>query len=160
MDFLPAAPRDLKKVLECYREARAFMATAGNPTQWQNGYPPSHLVEQDIRQGRCFLCMEDGRLLGVYTFFTGEDPTYGRIDGQWLRPGPYGVIHRVAVTAPGRGVAGRIFSHCFGLCGNLRIDTHRDNLPMQRALEKAGFQPCGTIWLEDGQTRLAYQKVK
>ena len=43
----------------------------------------------------------------------------------------------------------------------MRIDTHAENLPMQRALEKAGFTPCGMIYLiggrEDGDPRLAYE---
>ena len=45
----------------------------------------------------------------------------------------------------------------------MRIDTHGGNLPMQRALEKAGFTPCGTIILvggsEDGDPRLAFEKI-
>ena len=46
---------------------------------------------------------------------------------------------------------------------SLRIDTHPGNLPMQRALQKAGFTPCGTIRLvggcEDGDERIAFEKI-
>lgn len=41
----------------------------------------------------------------------------------------------------------------------LRADTHRDNLPMQRVLEKAGFSLRGVIYVEDGSERLAYELI-
>jgi RimJ/RimL family protein N-acetyltransferase len=46
---------------------------------------------------------------------------------------------------------------------SMRIDTHPDNLPMQRALSKAGFVYCGQIILkggaEDGDLRVAFEKL-
>ena len=39
----------------------------------------------------------------------------------------------------------------------LRIDTHKDNLPMQRALAKFGFSYAGIIYIESGAERLAYE---
>ena len=45
------------------------------------------------------------------------------------------------------------------ICGNLRIDTHEKNIPMQGCLAKNGFARCGIIYLEDGDPRIAYQKV-
>ena len=44
------------------------------------------------------------------------------------------------------------------VCGNLKIDTHRDNRIMQHLLDKNGFTYCGIIYLDDGTERLAYQK--
>ena len=41
---------------------------------------------------------------------------------------------------------------------NLKIDTHRDNYPMQKSLKKNGFEYCGIIYLADGNERLAFQK--
>ena len=41
---------------------------------------------------------------------------------------------------------------------DLRIDTHRDNAPMRGALEKLGFVPCGTVTVDDGTERIAYEK--
>ena len=42
---------------------------------------------------------------------------------------------------------------------SIRIDTHEDNKPMRRFLEKCGFKFCGIIYLEDGSKRLAYEKL-
>mgnify|MGYP003296922186 CR=1 FL=1 len=43
---------------------------------------------------------------------------------------------------------------------NIRIDTHHDNVVMQRLLKKLGFQYCGIIHLENGDPRLAFQYEK
>ena len=43
-------------------------------------------------------------------------------------------------------------------CGNLKIDTHEDNVVMQHVLEKNGFERCGKIYTHDGTPRIAYQK--
>ena len=41
---------------------------------------------------------------------------------------------------------------------SIRIDTHKDNIPMQRALAKHGFIKCGIIHLANGDERIAFQK--
>ena len=101
-------------------------------------------------------------LLGVFYFCVGNDPTYEKIyEGAWQNDDEYGVIHRIAVSrdSHGRGVASFIYSHCFAICKNLRIDTHRDNLPMQKVLKRNGFKYCGIIYLESGAERIAFQKI-
>jgi hypothetical protein len=42
---------------------------------------------------------------------------------------------------------------------DLRMDTHRDNQPMQRFLEKKDFEGCGIVFVEDGSERIAYHKI-
>lgn len=151
---------DLAEIMNIYAEARQYMKESGNPTQWGEAYPPTGVVEEDISMGRCYLCMDDREIAGVFCFFKGTDPTYARIyEGEWLSDIPYGVMHRVAVAKRGRGVASFCFDYALGKCGNLRIDTHRDNKPMQAALERNGFAYCGIIYLANGSERLAYQKI-
>ena len=43
---------------------------------------------------------------------------------------------------------------------DVRIDTHEDNIPMQRALLRAGFERCGIIHIATGDERVAFQKCK
>lgn len=151
---------ELPRIEEIYAAARDFMREQGNLDQWKTHHPAHELLVGDIEAGRLFVCEEDGEILGVFYFAIGEDPTYLVIeDGAWLSDKPYGVIHRIAVAARGRGVAAFCFDHCFAEWPNIRIDTHRDNLPMQRALEKSGFVRCGIIYLENGEERVAYQKI-
>ena len=123
-------------------------------------YPSRELIKQDIMEDCCYVCEAQGEAVGVFYYREGNDPTYRSIyEGEWINDAPYAVIHRIAVATHCRGVASFCFSHCFARCPNIRIDTHRQNLPMQRSLAKNGFSRCGIIYLEDGSERIAYQKV-
>ena len=155
-----ASARDLARILEIYADARAFMRAHGNPDQWGENYPPEEMIREDVATGRSYVCVEGEEILGVFYYAEGDDPTYAVIeDGAWLNDAPYGVIHRIAVVARGRGVAAACFAFGVSRCRNLKIDTHADNLPMQKSLEKNGFVRCGTIYLADGSPRIAYQKA-
>ena len=44
----------------------------------------------------------------------------------------------------------------FGRRDNIRVDTHRDNIVMQRLVEKLGFSRRGIIYIADGTERIAY----
>ena len=159
MEIRPTTERELDTVLKIYADARRFMREQGNPDQWGDDYPPVSLLREDIDAQRLYLCVEGEEILGVFFFAVGEDPTYRVIEnGSWLNDLPYGVIHRIAVARQGRGVAAFCFDYAFTRCKNLKIDTHKDNHPMQRALEKRGFVRCGIIYLENGDERIAYQK--
>ena len=149
----------LPRILEIYEKARAFMAESGNPDQWGPGYPPEEMIRQDIRDGKSYVNLEGNHIRAVFYFAVEADPTYGYIEGAWLNDDPYGVIHRIAVDGSGRGVAAECFAFAAQHCENIRIDTHEKNIPMQRCLTKNGFTRCGTIYLEDGDPRIAYQKV-
>ena len=160
MTIEKATLQELPAILEIYANARAYMRENGNLTQWAGGYPSKEIVTEDIRKQQLYLAKEDGETVGVFCYFEGIDPTYVRIyEGEWLNDRPYGVLHRIAVASHRKGVASACFAYCFSRCGNLKIDTHRDNLPMQRSLEKNGFTRCGIIYLESGDERLAYQKA-
>ena len=156
----PAAEQDLPRILEIYDHARQYMAQTGNPNQWKDGHPAASMLEEDIRKAQLFVCTEGQEILGVFYYSQGIDPTYLHIeDGTCLNDEPYGVIHRIAVADHRKGVASFCFAYALSQCPNLRIDTHRDNLPMQRSLAKNGFSRCGIIYLANGEQRIAYQKV-
>ena len=142
-----------------YEKARAFMAQTGNPDQWGTAYPPEEMIRQDIAAGKCYVNMEEDTILAVFYFAVEADPTYGYIEGNWLNDAPYGVIHRIAVGESGKGAAAACFAFAAEQCDNIRIDTHEKNIPMQCCLAKHGFTRCGVIYLEDGDPRIAYQKV-
>ena len=153
--------RDLEAVMEIYAAAREFMRDNGNGGQWGATHPTRALIESDIANRDSYVVEEDGEIVGAFFFKIGEDPTYKVIqDGEWLKDGEYGVIHRIAVKYHGRGIVGFVYNHCFNIIDNLRIDTHKDNIPMQRSLEKAGFKYCGIIHIANGDERIAYQKAE
>lgn len=161
VNIRPARAGDLEAMLAVYACARDFMARTGNPRQWADGYPKRELLEEDIARGRSYVMEgEDGAVHAVFFYAPGPDPTYAVIeDGAWLNDEPYGVIHRIAGDGQLKGVLSAAVAFCRARCSNLRIDTHHDNVVMQRALEKAGFVRCGVIYLENGDPRIAYQKT-
>ena len=44
--------KDLSRVLDIYAQARKYMRTSGNPTQWAGGYPPEERIRQELEQKR------------------------------------------------------------------------------------------------------------
>ena len=138
------------------------MRNSGNHKQWTGGYPSEKLVSNDIVSGHSFLCLnEAGCAVGTFAFITGVDATYLRIyDGRWLdEDSPYATIHRLASREDATGVAAACLDWCYMQVPNLRADTHRDNYIMQHILLKHGFRYCGIIYLQNGDERLAYQKL-
>lgn len=78
--------------------------------------------------------------------------------GQWLDDSPYGVVHRITSDGTIRGAASFCLNWALEQCGNIKIDTHRENQAMRKMLAKNGFHFCGIIYLKDGAERLAFQK--
>lgn len=161
MEIRKSAPGDAEEILRLFAAARAFMVAHGNATQWTDGYPGRDVLTQDMRRGASYVLLEGGAIVGTFSLILGEEPTYQVIeDGHWRLDRPYGTIHRLASNGRARGVARACFDFCSGQIDYLRIDTHRDNLPMQAAVEKYGFRRCGTIYVRDHSPRIAYDFVK
>lgn len=169
MEFKVASMEDLERMCEITEQAKRQLRELGLD-QWQKGYPSREVWLQDIQEGCTYLAIMDEEVQGIFAFQTTPDPSYREIDGSWKTDGPYASMHRVCVAdgCKGKGVAGRMFEKGFSLAREkgfpaVRIDTHPGNLPMQRALAKAGFQACGQIHLlggcEDGDLRIAFEKV-
>lgn len=165
MTIRTACRADLPAIMDIYARARAFMHQNGNPCQWGNSYPEQAVVERDIADSTCCVCIrtdsstQQEHIEAVFTLAGGADPTYRHIeDGQWLSDAPYCTIHRLAVRSPGQGTASFCLRWAYRRCRNLRIDTHKDNTAMQRVITKNGFLYCGRIYASDGTPRLAYQK--
>lgn len=160
MEIRKARMEEMELLLEKYKNARSFMAAHGNPDQWGKNYPPREMVEKNVEEGSCYVCEHEGRVVGVFYYKEGRDRTYDVIEGgEWLSEAPYGVVHRITSDGTVKGTASFCLDWAFRKCGNLRIDTHRDNVVMQNLLKKNGFSYCGIIHVEDGSERLAYQKI-
>jgi len=151
--------QDFPEIDRIYADARDFMRETGNPNQWKDRHPALDVIESDIKAGKSYVCVHDEEIVGVFYYSIETEPAYLIIDGQWLDDAPYGVVHRIATARSFRGAGAFCLNWCFDQCLNLRIDTHRDNAPMKNLLNKLGFTYCGIIELEDGDERLAYQKV-
>jgi ribosomal protein S18 acetylase RimI-like enzyme len=163
--FRRAEYRDREEIMAVFDEARDFLRRQG-VDQWQNGYPSASVIGRDIENGDAYV-METGGVAGYIAVCFGEEPSYARVyGGAWRYAPPYAALHRVAVARRCRagGLAVVMLCRAQALCAkagmaSIRIDTHRQNLPMQRFLRKNGFGFCGLIYLEDGAERLAFDKA-
>lgn len=153
-----AADADFETILRIYRSAQDYMIRSGNPSQWGHTYPSADLIRSDMQTGACHVLYDETGVHGVFALLKEAEPTYSRImEGKWLNDEPYVTIHRVAGDGQVHGLFQCAAAYCKRLSSNIRIDTHADNLTMQRRLEKNGFQKCGIIYVRDGSPRLAYQ---
>ena len=147
---------DLPRIEQIYAYARAFMAEHGNPNQWGSSYPEQEMLLDDIQKQRLYVMLGEEGIHGVFYFHIGQDPCYTEIfDGTWRADTTYGTIHRIAGDGSG-GVLGAAVAYCKMLCSHLRIDTHADNYVMQKAILKQAFSQRGTVYMEDGTPRIAY----
>ena len=162
--------KDLSALMGIFEEARKTIRALGI-NQWQNGYPNPEVISEDMEKDQSYVVTAEGRAVATFAMLTDGEPTYDVIsDGAWktgdAAHSEYLAIHRVAISVAcrGQGIATKIIRYaeeCARSLGrkSLRIDTHEGNLPMRRMLEKHGFIHCGTILLENGDPRVAYEYV-
>lgn len=152
---------DIGCIMDLLEMGRQKMRANGNMEQWTNGNPKQALVEEDIRNGNSYVMEEDGVVIATFAFIEGPDVTYQTIyEGEWMAgEKPYHVVHRMASRHDVHGVFKDVLDFGFEKTDNIRIDTHRQNAIMRKALEKYGFTYCGIIYLLDGAERLAYQRI-
>lgn len=159
MEIRKTKIEELDKVMAIYAHARQFMAETGNPNQWGNIKPRREWIVADIENGNSYVCVENGEIAATFFYSNEPDPTYAQIyDGAWVNDRAYGVVHRIASAGTIKGAGSFCLNWAFEQCGNLKIDTHHDNIVMQNTLKKNGFVYCGIIYLEDGDARMAFQK--
>ncbi len=162
MEIRKGTKEDLNRLMELYADARVYMAENGNPTQWGDNWPPEDVIIGDIEAEKNYVCIDNGEIVGTFFMDEGPDPMYAKIvDGDWVdNEKPYVVVHRITTDRNKRGVGRFIMNYAFEQLGNARVDTHRNNKPMQGLINSCGFTYCGVVFMEDGDERLAFQKIK
>lgn len=162
-----AQSQDLPSIMNIIKDAQRYLA-ALNIDQWQDGYPDQVQLENDIINQESYVITNDkNKIMATVMFTTRKESTYQNIDGAWVisESLPYGVIHRLAVADEFRsmGLAKFAFDYfekqliTLGIT-NLKIDTHPDNLGMQKLIKNRAYQYCGVITLESKAIRFAFEK--
>lgn len=161
MEIRESRTEDINDIMKIFAAARAYMTAHGNATQWGAGYPNEDVLLTDIQNHNNYVILDQGEIVGTFSFIIGSEPTYQIIrNGAWHETREYGTIHRLASSGTTRGIARACFRFCLEQIDYLRIDTHKDNLSMQAAIENFGFRKCGNIYVRDGSERIAYDKYK
>ena len=132
---------DIPEIMIIIDDAKTYLASQ-NIDQWQNGYPNSEQVENDILKGESYVVVNDkNQIIATSMFTLRKEPTYKEvIDGCWIisEDEVYGVIHRMAIKKEFRkfGLATLLFDEFHQQLKDkniksLKIDTHEENIGMQ-----------------------------
>ncbi|MDR0795739.1 MAG: GNAT family N-acetyltransferase [Tannerella sp.] len=166
MLFRKATSDDIPAMMAIFVQSQSSLKALG-VNQWQNNYPNIEVVGQDISKENAYVLMDDDQLIATSTILFNDEPTYNTIyEGEWLSRSEFVVAHRIAVDIRYRqkGIASYILMEVEKMAiqakiPSFKIDTHKDNFPMRKTLEKNGFTYCGRIVLSDGNSRVAYEKL-
>lgn len=176
-----ATTADIEQILAITDSARRFQRQCGF-RQWEDGYPAYENIAADIAAQGAYIFENEGTSakaaditiegsniverenIVAYAYLTEGDAEYNRLSRIWHYPGPYGVIHRLAI-APGfrgQGLAAQILAMSEAHLAAqgiraMRIDTGQDNIVMQRILSRADYTCRGLHHFSWGP-RLAYEK--
>lgn len=178
---------DLPTVETLILHARTHMGKVLKIDQWQGAYPAVSDYAEDILRGRGYVfCDEHDQPIGAAMVTTEPEPSYermtdstalarfenaelfGTLRGTWqFDARDAGVVHRFCVDTAlhRRGVGSAFMNEIFALlrsnaCKSVRIDTHPQNIPMQKMLEKCGFLPVGVVTVPEATPeRIAYERA-
>ena len=153
---------NIKEYIMIYDSAISFMRKSGNMNQWTEDHRPNkESIIDKINNDSFYEIVEDDKIIGVFALIEGIDETYNIIEGNWLNDEPYVTIHMVAKINGVKGIFKLIADFAKSKSKNVRIDTHEDNIPMQKAILENGFIYCGIIHINDKNhsPRFAYQFV-
>lgn len=163
MEVVKTTKNDVFYINKIFDEAKSYLKSK-NVDQWQNGYPNSDTVLEDIETNTSYVLKDNNQVIGTMRFLIDTDPDYINIEGKWLSDGKYGVIHRIAVSdaSKGKGYAKVLLDHAIALCKeygvhSIRIDTHEHNYSMQNFLNKHGFIKCGIVYIRKTEKRIAFE---
>jgi len=130
-----------------------------NYPKWTHkGYPSRASAKLAIEAGYQYICLEDGKIIGM--FILNEDPQGAYSKGDWtadLKDGEFLVIHSLAADPSmyGKGIGKFMVDYCIDLAKlqnykGIRLDVVPTNIVATRLYEKMGFNYVGTEDLERG----------
>ncbi|MDK0872355.1 GNAT family N-acetyltransferase [Clostridium perfringens] len=166
MEFRQAKISDLDQIVEIIELSKKYLKET-KVDQWQDGYPAKEDLRKDIESGNSYVLTNKDEIVATTVISLDGESTYNLIfNGEWITNEDYIVMHRVAVhdKYKGKGIFKELIKEAESLALNkgissIKIDTHRDNISMQRAVVKNDFKRCGIIYLGDGSERIAFEKV-
>lgn len=166
MEFLRAVERDASGIINIIKQAQDYFKAQGI-NQWQDNYPDFEIVKNDIENKNGYVLLKDNIIVGtVVVSFEGEKNYESIYNGKWLSNDEFAVIHRIAIDSKfkGLGLSLIIIKNIERICLNkgvhsIKIDTHKENISMQKMLLKNGFIYCGVIYLENKSERVAFEKI-
>lgn len=164
--FRKTVEQDINQIMEIIKQAQDYFKR-NHIDQWQNNYPNRQTIMGDILKGYAYVLVKNENIVATTAISFDGEKTYKNIyNGKWLSNDEYAVIHRLAVHShyKGLGISSEILKHVEKICQDngihsIKVDTHEQNLSMQKLLQKNEFTYCGEIYLEDNSKRIAFEKM-
>ncbi len=136
---------DSKKLEEELLKSKAAMKAMNN-TQWDEAYPLVSDFQQDINEQQLYGFYENQELIGLCALTTKyEAHYYNQKHNFKYRKATDEIIyvHRIIKYQNAKKFRGTDFLNLiideFSEVDAIQIDTNESNIPMQKAIEKAGF---------------------
>ncbi|MBD3108589.1 GNAT family N-acetyltransferase [Bacillus sp. AGMB 02131] len=165
MKFRKANEHDIPEILAIIQQAQSYFKEQ-RIDQWQGDYPNAETIREDISKEYGYVLLKENCVAATVAVSFDDEETYDKIfEGEWLSNQPYAVIHRLAINneLKGSGLSTIVMEHIFDLCRqkgihSIKVDTHEENIPMCKLLEKNLFSYCGIIHVSDGE-RVAFERL-
>ncbi len=143
MEFRQANISDLDQIVEIIELSKKYLKET-KVDQWQDGYPAKEDLRRDIESGNSYVLTNKDEIVATTVISLDGESTYNSIfNGEWITNEEYIVMHRVAVhdRYKGKGIFKELIKEAENLALNkwifsIKIDTHRDNISMQKAVLK------------------------
>lgn len=164
-----ATQKDFKTICKLINDGKKLLKLQGI-NQWQHGTPNEDIIKLDIEMENSYVYEIDNNVIATAMINFDKDRVYEEYN-IWHNSDNYAAIHRFVID---KNYLGSGFSNKFiqvikeyvykkGV-STIRIDTHENNLKMQRLLIRNDFCYCGEVklYLEDekeDKKRLAYDYI-
>ena len=150
---------DLEVIASLAKIVRSDMVSKGL-NQWVGDYPNIDNFRSDLDKGGLFVLVEADKIVGSCSILKENDIAYKEV--VWNGKNAL-VIHRILIdpTYQGKGFGKEMVNFAYKKVLNegydsLKIDTHPDNIKMQKMLKGLNFEFRGYL---ASINRLAYEKL-
>jgi ribosomal protein S18 acetylase RimI-like enzyme len=150
---------EIQAISELAKVVKADMWNNGLE-QWTGNYPAYENFYQDYANKGLYVLVKDGLIIGSVSIFVENEAAYHEV--VWERDKSL-VVHRIIVdpARQGQGYGKQLIEFALSMAkqdgfGSVKIDTHPDNLKMQKLLKSMNFSYRGYL---SSINRLAFEKV-
>jgi len=138
-----------EKALLIYKKCAAYHAEKGF-FQWDDSYPNSEVVKNDIKKGWLFGGFEKENLIALIAITDDEPIEYHEL--KWNSVSPYKIIHRLCVDTNymRKGYANKMMSFAENYCRSInmhsiRLDTYTPNEGARNFYSKLNYIKTGEV---------------
>ncbi|MFW5889285.1 MAG: GNAT family N-acetyltransferase [Bacillota bacterium] len=154
-----AYENELNDILKIANKTKKNMLN-NNLKQWIGNYPNLEVFINDLKLKGLYVYLNDSKIVASISILEENDIPYKAI--KWYTHDSL-VIHRILVDPiyQHKGIGKALFRKAIELSkkGNyksLKVDTHPDNIKMQKLIKSMGFKYVGYL---ESINRLAYELI-